>query len=290
MRQVPGDRVPAAPATMEGLWDATATGSGTQTLTWDAHQGSWTLVLMNADAAAGISVVAAGGARVPYLTPIGVGLLVVGGLLLAAAVAMLVAGAASGGGTPRHVPPATDEPEGHAVAPRPVGPYPAALTATLDPSLSRWQWLVKWFLAIPHVVVLAFLWPAFVRADRRRRRRDPVHGALPAGDLRPQRRDHAVDVARDLLRLHRRRDRRVPALHPAADRLPGRLRRRLPRAGPVPRPRAGQVVAAGPAALARGRHPHRRGGVVDRRRRRPGRLGGRGRRRTDRRAHAGRRA
>ena len=162
MRQVPGDRVPAAPATMEGLWDATATGAGTQTLTWDAHQGSWTLVLMNADAAAGISVVASGGARVPYLTPIGVGLLVVGGLLLAAAVAMLVAGAATSGGTPRHVPPASDEPEGHAVAPRPVGPYPAALTATLDPSLSRWQWLVKWFLAIPHVVVLAFLWPAFL--------------------------------------------------------------------------------------------------------------------------------
>jgi len=40
--------------------------------------------------------------------------------------------------------------------------HPVALTASLDPGLSRWQWLVKWFLAIPHVVVLAFLWPAFV--------------------------------------------------------------------------------------------------------------------------------
>ncbi|WP_199547217.1 DUF4389 domain-containing protein [Streptomyces sp. N35] len=40
--------------------------------------------------------------------------------------------------------------------------HPARLTATLDHPLSRWLWLVKWLLALPHVVVLAFLWVAFV--------------------------------------------------------------------------------------------------------------------------------
>jgi hypothetical protein len=36
-------------------------------------------------------------------------------------------------------------------------PYPAALTGRLAPDLSRWLWLVKWFLLIPHIVVLFFL-------------------------------------------------------------------------------------------------------------------------------------
>lgn len=39
--------------------------------------------------------------------------------------------------------------------------YPLQLTAQLAPRLSRWLWLVKWLLAIPHFVVLFFLWIAF---------------------------------------------------------------------------------------------------------------------------------
>lgn len=55
------------------------------------------------------------------------------------------------------------------VPPQPYGPvsggppaYPARLYGDIDPGLSRWMWLVKWFLAIPHFIILFFLWFAFV--------------------------------------------------------------------------------------------------------------------------------
>lgn len=64
------------------------------------------------------------------------------------------------------VPPAVPPQPRPLQAPGPgeLAPYPARLTGYLDSGLSRGMWLVKWFLAIPHLILLVFLWFAFLVA------------------------------------------------------------------------------------------------------------------------------
>jgi len=76
----PGGRVPAAPATALP-WAAQAQGTGSLTLSWEVQEGDWTVVVMNQDASAGLTVRAEAGLSalaLPWLA----GELLAAGLLL----------------------------------------------------------------------------------------------------------------------------------------------------------------------------------------------------------------
>jgi len=138
---------PSAPADQD-FWVASTQGTGTQALEWDAQTGRWAVVAMNADGSAGLDAVAAVGATSALLTPIAVALVLAGLVLAVIGTGLVVAAVV------RSPPPAVPVATGSGV-------YPVRLAARLDDDLSRWQWLVKWVLALPHFVVLAFLWMAF---------------------------------------------------------------------------------------------------------------------------------
>jgi hypothetical protein len=115
---------------------------------------------MNADGSANVVADIEVGGRLAYLAQIAVGLVLGGIVLLAGAVAMLI-------GRARRAPTMPDAPTADASLPDVSSPptfaaYPLRIDGDLDHDLSRWKWLVKWILAIPHCVVLAFAWLAFV--------------------------------------------------------------------------------------------------------------------------------
>lgn len=194
-RDVPGTRTPTPPAG-QGFWTASATGPGTQQLEWDIRSGSWAVVIMNADATAPVAVDLQAGARSDLLWPLFIGLLIGGIVFLLIGLPLVIFGAAGlgrgkGGPPPPGQrqraqaygaqapaaatygaqPPAGQGYTGQGYAgqqhPAVLPPgaagvaYPAKLSGYLDRDISRWMWLVKWFLAIPHFIVLFFLWFAF---------------------------------------------------------------------------------------------------------------------------------
>ena len=88
---VDGSRPASVPGTQD-FWVASATGAGPQDVVWEPTNGSWTVVVMNADAQPGIAIGADLGAKFPALLWVAVGFLAAGAIFLAGG-ALLIAGA-----------------------------------------------------------------------------------------------------------------------------------------------------------------------------------------------------
>jgi hypothetical protein len=158
VRRIAGG-APAAPPGKERFWDKSSSGRGTVDLVWNVRHGKWTVVVMNADASPSVTARMSAGAKLRFLLWLSVGLLLGGALLIVGGALLIYAGA-------RTRPAAAAVAVGGAAAPAAAEGaaatvYPVAVRADLDRALSRWLWLVKWLLLIPHFIVLAFLWIAF---------------------------------------------------------------------------------------------------------------------------------
>jgi hypothetical protein len=74
----------AKPPASSRIWAASATGDGRRTVTWDVKDGSWSVVVMNADGSPGVHAGLSAGVKVGYLaaagwTSVGIGLLLMAG-------------------------------------------------------------------------------------------------------------------------------------------------------------------------------------------------------------------
>jgi hypothetical protein len=150
-REIPGTDSPEPPGEQD-FWAESVEGTGAQELEWELTSGDWTIVVMNADASAPVDVGLRVGVRSSLIEPAAVALLFIGLPLLLLGIPLIVLGASGLGGGKMMGAPHEDR--------RLV--YPARLRGELDPQLSRWLWLVKWLLAIPHFPVLLVLWVAFL--------------------------------------------------------------------------------------------------------------------------------
>ena len=163
---VAGSGTPGRPAAQH-FWAESATGRGVQQIAWKPTTGRWSLVVMRADAGRGVVADVAVGTNTGVVLPLGVGLAVGGVLLLFAGGLMLGFGII---GLERRRRRAA-APVGVGDAPvsgspaAPIGPsegrgYPVRLDGRLDSPLSRWRWIWKVILVVPHLFILMFLWMA----------------------------------------------------------------------------------------------------------------------------------
>jgi hypothetical protein len=106
-RPTPGGS-PRQPPTAQDFWAASASGPGTQTVTWKVRDGDWSVVLMNADGSRQVIANVDLGAKLSFLLWLAIGLLVGGAVLVAGSAALAVLAARTR--PPSGPPPATPAP------------------------------------------------------------------------------------------------------------------------------------------------------------------------------------
>jgi hypothetical protein len=96
---------PQGPPTDQSFWAASASGVGTQTLTWKVRDGDWSVVVMNADGSRGIAANIDVGAKMSFLLWVAIGALIGGVLVTGGSTALIVLAARTP--RPQPAPPAT---------------------------------------------------------------------------------------------------------------------------------------------------------------------------------------
>lgn len=84
-----GQAPPALPTSL-GIWTTSATGPGSQSVTWPLRDGDWTVVIMRLDASPGLDVSVDAGATFPVIKPVITAIAITGGLFLLLALGLLV--------------------------------------------------------------------------------------------------------------------------------------------------------------------------------------------------------
>ncbi|HET8616850.1 MAG TPA: DUF4389 domain-containing protein, partial [Actinomycetales bacterium] len=81
---------PSGPPTAQQFWSEQASGAGDQSVVWTPREGSWALVVMNADGSQRVNASVDVGATVPWLPWLGGGLLILGAVVAVAGALLIL--------------------------------------------------------------------------------------------------------------------------------------------------------------------------------------------------------
>jgi hypothetical protein len=112
---------PQEPPTEQHFWAVSASGVGTQTVTWKVREGDWSAVLMNADGSRGVVANVDLGAKLSFLLWVAIGSLIGAVLVIGGSTALIVLAAQTRQPSPAPpTPPAAASGSGSTQAPEPV--------------------------------------------------------------------------------------------------------------------------------------------------------------------------